>query len=78
MFLMSDNGRATKLARNIMTHRLSEGVFSIANILAMIAGPKSPITTKNAIAVPTRKPIILNSTHNLPTAPNVWNAKTSR
>jgi hypothetical protein len=39
---------------------------------AMIGGARSPMTTKKAIAVPMRNPIMLISTPNLPAGPNVW------
>lgn len=39
-----------------------------------MAGPKSPHTTKNAIHVPSMKPMILSSTASFPVGPNVWNA----
>jgi hypothetical protein len=42
--------------------------------LVSISGPKSPMTTKKAMHVPSRKPIMLNSTASLPVGPNVWNA----
>ena len=41
----------------------------------MIGGARSPITTKNAIHVPPRKPIIETSMANLPAAPNTLKAK---
>ena len=41
----------------------------------MIGGARSPITTKNAMHVPPRKPIIETSMANLPAAPNTLKAK---
>lgn len=43
----------------------------------MISGPKSPITTKNAMQVPRRKPIMPISIANLPKLPKIWNARNS-
>lgn len=40
----------------------------------MISGPKSPTTTKNAITVPIRKPMIPSSTNSFPVEPRAWNA----
>ena len=40
----------------------------------IIAGPRSPQTTKNAMHVPSIKPMMLNSTANFPVGPKVWNA----
>lgn len=45
------------------------------NILETICGPRSPTTTKYAMHVPIRKPIIPSSTANLPADPNTWNAE---
>ena len=41
---------------------------------AMIGGARSPITTKKAIHVPPRKPIIETSIANFPAAPNTLKA----
>lgn len=46
----------------------------IFSVLAAIAGPKSPTTTKNAMQVPIRNPMMHNSTIVLPDGPNVWKA----
>lgn len=50
-------------------------VFFMLNVLPIICGPKSPITTKNAIQVPIRNIIMLNSTVTFPNFPNKWNAE---
>lgn len=42
----------------------------------IISGPRSPITTKNAMQVPIKNPIIPISTMNLPKAPKAWKATT--
>ena len=39
---------------------------------ATMGGARSPMTTKKAIAVPIKKPIMLISTLNLPAGPKVW------
>ena len=54
MFLMRESGRATKRPRAVRmtSRRLPE--FSSSVRLAMIGGPRSPITTKKAIVTPTR------------------------
>lgn len=49
-------------------------VFFMLNVSPIICGPKSPITTKNAIQVPIRNIIMLNSTVTFPNFPNKWNA----
>ena len=42
----------------------------------MMGGAKSPMTTKNAMQVPTMNPIMLISTASFPGAPKVSKAKT--
>ena len=50
----------------------------IFSVLATIPGPKSPTTTKNAMQVPIRNPMMHNSTTVLPGGPNVWKAMRER
>jgi len=49
-------------------------VLLIFSVLATIPGPKSPTTTKNAMQVPIRNPMMHSSTIVLPGGPNVWKA----
>ncbi len=52
--------------------------FAVASTFASDAtmgGARSPMTTKNAVQVPSRKPIMLTSTASLPPEPNVWKAE---
>lgn len=56
---------------------LKAGVLSIPKTDPTISGPKSPTTTKNAIHVPIRNPIMHNSAVNFPVDPNTWKAKTT-
>ena len=58
----------------ISTISLRLDVLLIFSVLATIAGPKSPTTTKNAIQVPIRNPMMHSSTTVLPGGPNVWKA----
>lgn len=58
----------------INTKSLKLAVLLIFSVLATIAGPKSPTTTKNAMQVPIRNPMTHNSTTVLPDGPNVWKA----
>ena len=60
---------------NIVTLlRFSDNAMSAR--LAMMGGAKSPMTTKNAMQVPTMNPIMLISTASFPGAPKVSKAKT--
>ena len=54
IFLMRERGRATNRPRavRITSRRLPE--FSSSVKLAMIGGPRSPITTKKAMVTPTK------------------------
>lgn len=58
----------------INTISLRFAVLLISSVLATIAGPKSPTTTKNAMHVPIRNPMMQSSTTVLPGGPNVWKA----
>ena len=60
------------LPMRMTRRRLAEG--AMPRMLPTMGGAKSPMTTKKAVQVPMRKPIILTSTHNLPAGPNVWKA----
>ena len=60
------------LPMRMTRRRLAEG--AMPRMFPTIGGAKSPITTKKAVHVPIRKPIILTSTHSLPAGPNVWKA----
>ena len=57
---------------SVTMRRFSEGTTLIR--YAMMGGARSPMTTKNAMQVPTMKPIMLISTAILPGAPNVSKA----
>ena len=78
MFLMRERGRATNSPRPVRMTSLRLALFSTSARLAMIGGPKSPITTKNAIVVPTMYPIMPSSMKSLPLLPKLWNAKFSK
>ena len=78
MFLMSDRGRATNSPKPVSITNLRLAVFSISAILAIIGGPRSPITTKKAIVVPTIYPIMPSSMKSLPLFPKLWKAKFSK
>jgi len=58
----------------INTISLRLDVLLIFSVLATIPGPKSPTTTKNAMQVPIRNPMMHSSTTVLPGGPNVWKA----
>lgn len=63
----------------VVTRRLvlmSSGL--LFSIFPTISGPRSPTTTKNAMQVPRRKPIMKSSTKNFPVLPKAWNAKNSK
>ena len=78
MFLISERGRATNSPKPVRITNLRLAVFSISAIFAIIGGPKSPITTKKAIVVPTIYPIIPSSMKSLPLFPKLWKAKFSK
>lgn len=59
----------------LKTTYLKISLWLILNIFAMICGPRSPTTTKYAMQVPIKKPIMPTSTANLPAGPNTWNAE---
>lgn len=70
-------GQIVKQMKNFLPSKmivLSVSVLCIPNIEEIIAGPRSPITTKKATQVPKRNPIIDSSTPNFPVDPNTWNA----
>lgn len=78
MFRIRERGRATKSPKAVRMMSRRFELFSSSRKLAMMGGPRSPITTKNAIVTPTRYPMIPSSIRSLPVVPKVWNAKFSK
>ena len=54
MFLIKDKGRATNSPRAVKMIILRLELFSSSVKFEIIGGPRSPMTTKNAIVVPTK------------------------
>ena len=71
MFLIRERGRATKSPRAVRMISLRLELFSSSRKFAIMGGPRSPITTKNAIVTPTRYPMIPSSISSLPVVPKV-------
>ena len=69
--LSKERGRATKSPRPVRTTILRLAVASIPANLETMGGPRSPMTTKKAMAVPARYPMIPNSTRSFPVCPCV-------
>jgi len=60
-----------------MVVRRASGLFTPI-IDDIIWGDRSPITTKNATQVPSKKPIIPSSTASFPVEPYTWNAESKK
>lgn len=73
-FLRRAKGRIQNSAKAIKTLERIIFVGTVPVISLIISGAKSPITTKNAIHVPNRKPIMHISIINLPYVPNIEKA----
>lgn len=70
--LLTKNTQSFIYLNQLLIIRLGRrpATFLILNVSPIICGPRSPITTKNAIHVPIRNIIIHNSTATFPNFPN--------
>lgn len=73
-FFNSPSGIIHKKVTTIMIHVRKFSVATMLNIFETICGPRSPITTKYAIQVPIRYPMMQSSTNNFPGGPKAYSA----